>query len=73
MGLKMGFSDTDIMLELEEGYCINCGKLSRPILIRRASEDYDPPGSQGRIVFGYVSECCGDELSPTPLNTSCSC
>jgi len=65
MSLKMGFSDRDLLVELEEGYCQGCGQKSRVKVIRRPPEDYDPPSKQGRIVTDYVSECCGEELCLT--------
>lgn len=70
-GLRMGFSDRDILVELEEGYCQDCGRKARVKAIKRPSEDYDPPGKQGRLVTDYVSECCEAELSLHPVTDQC--
>ena len=44
-------------------YCKSCGRECSPRQVRRASEDYDPPGAQRRQVTDWVSDCCGDEVT----------
>jgi hypothetical protein len=72
-GLKMGFSDREIMLETEEAWCECCGKPCKPELYRRAAESYDPPSCQGKIINDYRSPCCHDELSPFELTRCEQC
>jgi len=53
-------------------YCRACGLKCLPKCRVRGVESYDEPGSQGRLVREFVSDCCGYAMSEAPVTPVCN-